>query len=160
MVLDSVLVVLTQYGLVGLFVASFLQSLVFFPGLVEAVIPVFLALKYNPYLVFAAASAGSIIGGFINYLMGFYGSRFVMKSYQKIMKTAEKWLNRWGPFSIFVSSFIPGFPFDIVAVGVGILKMNFRYFFVSMALGKLVKTAMIVFGFQAFVELGIYLGFI
>jgi membrane protein YqaA with SNARE-associated domain len=157
--LDTVFLILNEYGLVGLFAGSFIQSLVIFPGLVEALIPVFLALQYNPYLVFVAALAGSVLGGFVNYLLGSFGSKFVKKNHEKIMKKSEKWLNRWGPFSIFVTSFIPAFPFDIIAVAVGLLKMNFRQFFISMVLGKATKTALVVFGFQAFVELGAYFGF-
>lgn len=160
MVFETISLLLVQYGLVGLFSASFILSLIFFPGLVEAVIPVFLALKFNPLLVFLIATAGSVAGGFVNYLLGFFGSKLVKKKYGKKMKFAEKWLDRWGPFSVFVTSFVPGFPFDIIAIAVGIFRMNFRYFLLSMVLGKTLKSAVFVFGFGAFVSLGSYLGFI
>lgn len=159
MIFETISLLLVQYGLAGLFSASFILSLIFFPGLVEAVIPVFLALKFDPLLVFLFATAGSVAGGFVNYLLGFFGSRVIKKNYSKKMKHAEKWLNKWGPFSVFVTSFVPGFPFDIVAIAVGIFRMNFRYFMISMVLGKALKSAVFVFGFEAFISLASYLGF-
>ena len=151
---------LIEYGLIGLLGSSYVLSLLFFPGLVEALIPIFLGLGFNPFFIFAVASAGSIAGGATNYYFGFAGHKILGKFglTEDKFKREEKWLNKWGIYSTLILSFIPGFPFDVVAVFVGLLHMNFKSFFLWMALGKLLKFAIITFGVGAFLNLFPFFG--
>ncbi len=147
--------VLIQYGLLGLLGSSYLMSVVFFPGFVEGLIPLFVGLGFNPLLIFALASIGSIAGGATNYYLGFVGHKIVGKFglTEKKFKEAEGWLNKWGIYSILVLSFFPGFPFDLVAIFVGLLHMNFKSFFLWMTLGKILKYGIVTFGVEAFLNL-------
>lgn len=142
---------LVQYGLIGLLGGSYLMSLVIFPGVVEAMIPIFIGLGFNPFLVLVAASAGSVVGGATNYYLGFAGHRILGKfGYtESKFKKQEAWLDKWGIYSILILSFVPGFPFDFVAVLVGILRMDFKKFFIWMAIGKVLKYSLITFGTEA-----------
>ena len=146
---------LLAYGLIGLLTGSYLMSVVFFPGLVEALIPIFIGLGFNPVLVFLLASAGSVAGGATNYDLGAVGHRIINRIgiSEKKVKEAESWLARWGNYSILILSFLPGFPFDLVAVFVGFLRMDFRTFFIWMSLGKLLKFGIVTFGVEGFIRL-------
>ncbi len=151
---------LVQYGLIGLLGGSYLMSLVIFPGVVEAMVPIFIGLGFNPLLVLLAASVGSVAGGATNYYLGLVGHGLLGKfGYtEKKFKKQEAWLNKWGTYSILILSFVPGFPFDFVAVLVGILKMDFKKFFLWMALGKTLKYSAIVFGTEILLDAFPFLG--
>jgi len=157
MVFESILAIFMQYGLVGIFLSSFASSLIFFFGIVDALIPIYISIGFDPVSVFILVSIGSVLGGLINYLIGISSSKILVSQQKRAMKLAKGWLNRWGNFSIFITAFVPGFPFDFVAVFVGFIKMDFKLFFISMVLGKLIKYALIIgivtYGVEAFLTL-------
>jgi membrane protein YqaA with SNARE-associated domain len=146
---ETLMQLFLQYGLIGLGLQSFLSSLIFFPGYAELLIPVYIGLKLSPYQILLVVSVGSILGGVVNYYLGFLGARVILKK-KKEIKKAKVWLDKWGDLSVFVTSFLPGIPFDIVAVLVGFLKMDFKSFFISMSLGKIIKYVLIIFGIEVF----------
>jgi len=90
-----------------------------------------------------------------NYGLGLLGSKFI-KSRKEITEKAKKWLDMWGDLSVFITSFVPGFPFDVVAIAVGIFRMNFKVFMIAMSLGKILKHAIIIYGTGLFLK--IFLG--
>lgn len=146
MILDILTSIMIKYGLFGLFTQSFLSSLVFIPAFTELIIPVYLGLKFSPFLVLLAVSLGSILGGLVDYYMGFFGSKILFKK-RKEIKVAKEWLNKWGDLSVFLASFLP-IPFDFVAITVGFLRMDIKAFSIAMSIGKTLKYAAFVFGVE------------
>jgi len=122
------------------------------PGYTEWILPLYLGMKFDPFHVFIAATIGSTLGGFFNYGLGYIGSKFVGKR-DKIITQSKKWLDKWGDLSVFVTSLIPGIPFDIVAIAVGFLRMNIKIFSISMCLGKVLKHAILIFGINFLIEM-------
>ncbi|MCD6403396.1 MAG: VTT domain-containing protein [Candidatus Aenigmarchaeota archaeon] len=110
---------------------------------------------FDANMVFVLTSVGSILGALFNYGLGLAGSRFI-KNKKEIIKKSKKWLDKWGDLSVFITSFIPGFPFDVIAIAVGIFKMNIKDFVISMSLGKAIKYALLIYGTDFFLR--IFLG--
>lgn len=145
MVFEVVAGMLIKYGAAGLFLSSFLSALFFIPGFANFLIPFYLAVKFNPYLILFFITTGTIVGESVNYYFGLFGSKHLIKQKKEIRK-AEKWLNKWGELSIFIVSAIPFFPSDFVSVLVGFLRMDFKLFVVSIGLGKLFQFSLLIFG--------------
>jgi len=144
MIIESLLSITLQYGLIGLFLCSFLSALIFFPGIADYTLPFFVAMNFNPVLTFVSITSGSIMGASINYYLGFANSGLVAKN--KVKKASvKKWINRWGEKSMFMLSLLPlPIPFDVFTVAAGYLKMNFKKFFMSMFAGRVIKYACLI----------------
>ena len=134
---------LIHYGIMGLFLGSFVGSLIFFPAPLEIVTVVSVTAGYDPLQVAISMTFGSLLGALANYYMGYVGSKVMLK--EKDLRKIEQWINKWGDPVVFITSLLP-FPFDVVAVGVGILRMRVKDFVIASFLGKLLK-----FFFFAFV---------
>lgn len=141
MIIESLLSLTLQYGLIGLFLCSFLSALIFFPGIADYTLPFFIAMNFDPVLTFASITSGSMLGAVINYYLGFVNSGLVMKQKLKSV-SVKKWINRWGEKSMFVLSLLPlPIPFDVFTVAAGYLKMSFKKFVVSVFAGRVIKYA-------------------
>ena len=151
MVLQAIFALFIKYGFVGLFFSSLVSSLFFIPGYSTLLIPLYIALKFNPYLLLIILTAGSTIGQTIDYYIGFYSSERLLK-YKKEIKNATKWLNKWGDISLFIINLIPISPADFISVLVGFLRMNVKSFVISVALGKFFQYALLIFGVQMLVR--------
>ncbi len=101
------------------------------------------AALFSPFLVFLVSTAGGISGSAVNYFIGLKGlHRFVEKD-KKFEKKAEEKFEKWGPAILVVAPWIPFFgdPLTIVA---GSLKMPFKRFFITVTVGRAIKTAALV----------------
>ena len=151
MVFESIIALFQAYGLFGLFITSIISSLFFFPGLSPLLIP-FYSLQFPSWQIFIAITSGSIIGGFINYYIGFFGYeifyvRKIKKSHdwQRRMKSAKNWSNKWGKFSVLIANAIPFFPADFLNLFVGFFRQDIKLFLLGMSIGKAIQFAILVF---------------
>jgi membrane protein DedA with SNARE-associated domain len=94
---------------------------------------------FNPYYTFLLCILGSLFP--IEYVCGRFAARpLMMKALsfmrisEKKLETTDKWLEEHGPFSIFISTFIPFF-YSIASLAAGTLKMNAAEFFLSSTAG-------------------------
>lgn len=131
---------LTQYGLAGLFIASFLAATILPMGS-EVVLVVLIAGGQDPILSLIVATTGNVLGAVANYFMGFWGGRFSM---EKIFHTSEqaferatRRFKRYGPATL-LFAWVPviGDPLTVVA---GALKINFTLFLVLVTTGKALR---------------------
>jgi len=142
MIFDFLLPFLTQYGLITLFLGSFLSTFIFFPGFSELSTVLFLSQNFDPLLIFVSLALGSILGGFAGYYFGIFGADMILRN-EKGVKNVEKWIERWGNLSVFAASFFPiPFPFALFAILAGFLKMNTKSFFAAMIIGKSLRVAL------------------
>lgn len=145
--LESLHAILIQYGLLGLFLGSFLSSTVFFPIPIEPLILATIPFL-NLYLVVLVAAVGSTLGTCVNYGVGLLlGRKFVEKYVRKdkILK-AQKLMNKygWSGLLIILAIPIPGVPVDPITIFPGLAKMRFKEFFVVVFVGKLIKYSIFV----------------
>ena len=142
-----------EYGVIGLFLNSLLAATAL-PLPTEILTSALLIGGENIFLVAIALITGSIIGGLLNYFIGFGGSELfrkigrksnVEKPVEKHDKKHNKLLNRFGWGAIFFAAWIPVVG-DLMLISAGIKKMKFKKFLIVMISGKIVKTSVVVLG--------------
>lgn len=134
-----------KYGLVGLFFNGMFSS--FIPIPTEVTTTTLLLGGAKPFHVFIVLTAGSIIGGYIAYYLG-YNGRLIGKFRKSTPKYEKKSVNimskyGWGTI-IFFSPWIPIIG-DIVSIIAGTKKYNIIKYSIAMITGKAVKALAIVF---------------
>lgn len=130
----------TEFGYVGLFAASFLAATIL-PLSSEVVLGFLLLNSFNPAALVAVATCGNVLGSLTNYLIGFWGSAFLVNRVVKISGAeAEKARQRFKKYGVFSLLFawvpIVGDPLTFVA---GVLKVNLLIFFILVTFGKLMR---------------------
>ena len=145
-VIDLLISLVQHYGILGLFASALIGSTIFIPFSVEAAILVLIPTHANPYLLILVATAGALIGTWINYAIGFYASELAEKKIgpQNIEK-AKNFMNKWGWPGLFLIVFIPTpIPTDPVTIIPGITRMNFLEFTIVILLAKILRYAVLV----------------
>ena len=146
-----------EYGIIGLFLNSLLAATEL-PLPTEILTSALLIGGENIFLVAIALITGSVIGGILNYSIGFGGSKLfkkigrksnveehVERDIEKQEKKHHKLLNRFGWSAIFFAAWIPVVG-DLMLITAGVKKMKFRKFLIVMTSGKIVKTSVVVLG--------------
>jgi membrane protein YqaA with SNARE-associated domain len=146
-----------EYGIIGLFLNSLLSATAL-PLPTEILTSALLIGGESIFLVAIALVAGSIVGGVLNYSIGFGGSelfkkigrksnvkKHVEKPVEKQEKKHNKLLNRFGWGAIFFAAWIPVVG-DLMLISAGVKKMKFKKFLIVMISGKIVKTSIVVLG--------------
>jgi len=144
--------VFQDYGIIGLFLNSLLAATAI-PLPTEILTSALLIGGENAFLVGFVLALGSIIGGVLNYFIGFGGSKLFNKLKKKKNennveheKKGNKLLDKFGWGAIFFAAWIPVIG-DLILISAGAKKMKFRKFIAFMVTGKLVKTIAVVSGF-------------
>ncbi len=131
---------LTQYGLAGLFTASFLAATILPMGS-EVVLGLLIAGGQDPGLCLAAATSGNVLGAVVNYLMGFWGGRFAMEKIfstpAPVLDRAIRRFKRYGTAAL-LFAWVPVVG-DPLTVAAGVLKVNFTLFLVLVTTGKALR---------------------
>jgi len=142
---------------------SFLQYLVgsfgYFGVFTVAILEgIFLPIPVDPFLFFAAALgmnvhflvwvviAGSLLGGCLSYLGGYYLGKpvFYRLFGKKAFKKGEEYICRYGAFGVFLAALTP-IPYNITCWIVGIFRMNFATFFFSALLGRTPRILLVAY---------------
>jgi membrane protein YqaA with SNARE-associated domain len=131
---------LTEYGYAGLFLSSFLAATIL-PFSSEVVLSILLLNHLDPVLLVSVATFGNVLGAFVNYAIGFWGSLFIIRKVLRISERefikAKQRFNKYGVFSLFFA-WVPviGDPLTVVAE---VLKVRLLIFFLLVASGKLIR---------------------
>jgi len=135
-----------HYGLPGLFFSSFIGSTIFVPFSVEAAEAFLIAAKENPYLVILVASVGALMGTWVNYWIGYFGSGLVEKRVGAgNIKKAKDFMDKYGWPGLFLVIFIPTpIPVDPVTVFPGLARMGFAKFTVVVFVAKVLRYSVVV----------------
>lgn len=133
-------------GYFGLFAFSVLSNATIFlpiPGFVSAFIA---GSIWNPLIVGLVAGLGNAIGELVGYFLGFGGRGLVSKSDEgkyRLIKKLEKWFQKSGFLTIFISSALPIPFFDVVGIFAGTLNYPIYKFFLATALGRVIRNIII-----------------
>ena len=148
-----VLALTSGFGLFGLFVASIIaNATIFFPLLIEPL--VFILGGSTSGLLEAAVvglvmGAGAGIGEMTAYAIGLFGIKAIEiknKEFKLIIELKRR-IGSGGMIFIFLSALIP-FPFDFIGITAGLIKYDFKKFFLAALLGKALRyTIVAVAGF-------------
>jgi membrane protein YqaA with SNARE-associated domain len=131
---------LFEYGLWGLFLASFLAATVV-PFSSEAILTFLIANGTNVSSAVLVATAGNWLGGMSSFGIGYLGKWAWIEKYLRVKReTIEKWHDRLykrGAIFAFLC-WVPGVG-DIFAVGLGILRANIWITAIAMLAGKFLR---------------------
>ncbi|MHB1664634.1 MAG: DedA family protein [bacterium] len=107
--------------------------------------------KFNFYLVVLSATAGTLIGSSLLYLIGVKGGRIFLEKYGKYLliskkdiEKADKWFVKYGSFAVFIGIMLPviktyiGFP-------PGASLMNYKKFAIFVVAGSLIYNTAVVY---------------
>ena len=140
-----------DYGIIGLFLNSLLSATAI-PLPTEILTSALLIGGENVFLVGFVLGLGSIIGGVLNYFIGFGGNKLVnkLRKNKNRKEVSEKkgnnLLDKFGWGAIFFASWLPVIG-DFILISAGAKKMKFTKFMAFMVSGKMVKTIAVVSGF-------------
>jgi len=138
-----------EYGVIGLFLNSLLSATAI-PIPTEILTSALLIGGENIFIVSLALIIGSVIGGILNYFIGFGGTKLFKKikketDIERNEKKHNKILDKFGWSAIFFAAWIPVIG-DLILISAGIKKMKFVKFSIFMVSGKIVKTIIVVVG--------------
>jgi membrane protein YqaA with SNARE-associated domain len=125
---------LIHLGALGLFAVSFVDSSVVplpLPGSTDLLLLFLTAHKGNPWLLGAAAIAGSILGGYLTWGTGKKGGEAALHKYisERRLKTISKWVERHSILAVFLPAMLPPpvplTPFLLSAGALGVSRNKF-----------------------------------
>ena len=146
----SVLSPLKATGYVTMFLV-----LCFFPVSDYVLIPFYGYLSslgyFNVYLTLMVVVGSMMFIAEIEYFGGRFAGRAILLkalSYfrikEKDIEVADRWLARHGPFSIFMSTFVPYFR-NVTSLAAGTLEMNAGYYAISNLVGYLLRALFLLY---------------
>ncbi len=131
---------LTEWGLFGLFISSFLSATVI-PFSSEFVLSFMILNGFDIYLTILIATIGNWWGGLSSYLIGRLGKWTIIEKYFGVDKnkvfTFKLKVDRWGSVLAFFS-WLPIIG-DVIAVSLGFFRTNFILVSIWMLLGKILR---------------------
>lgn len=126
-----------RYGYIGVLIANVLASatiLIPAPGWAATIAA---GSILSPPLVALAASVGTAIGECSSYLLGYFGRSAILKNKTTVYLKAERWVKKYGIYTVPVLSFLPLLPFDIIGIASGALGLPFWKFIIAVWIGRL-----------------------
>lgn len=131
---------LTEWGLFGLFISSFLSATVV-PFSSEFVLSFMILNGFDIYLTILIATIGNWLGGLSSYLIGRLGKWTIIEKYFGVDKNNvfnfKLKVDRWGSVLAFFS-WLPIIG-DVIAVSLGFFRTNFILVSIWMLLGKILR---------------------
>ena len=138
---------LTQYGYLGMLVAAFIAGS-FLPFSSEAVMVGLMAAKLDPMMLTVYATVGNVLGSYFNYWVGSQGKVVWIEKYLHVKKKdldkAQCLLEGKGAWMGFFA-FLPILG-TAIAIVLGLMRANITISFVSIAIGKLLRYVLIMYG--------------
>ncbi len=148
--MDAIVDFLLGYGYWGMFIAAFLAGSIF-PLSSETIILGLWAAGLDPWLLIIYGSLGNILGSMLNYGIGRLGKLEWLERWFHVDETsihkAEKFMGGRGALMGFFC-FIPVIG-DAISVVLGLTRANIFISVCSIALGKLFRYWLLLFGANA-----------
>ncbi len=143
---ESIIGFVVRYELFGLFITSLIGSTIFVPFTTEILFPVLIKSGLGIYHIIIVAALGAMVGTWINYGLGFLGSKFIEKRVDHTgIEHAKRFMNRYGWAGLLFILALPfPIPVDVITIVPGISRMNFIEFSIVVFLGKIIKFAVFV----------------
>lgn len=135
-----------ELGYAGLFFASFLAATIV-PFSSDAVVVSMVAGGYDPFWSITIATIGNTLGGLSSYGLGWIGKWDWIEKYLRIKKEKlEKMQVRISKYTG-LAAFLTWLPIvgDVIAVALGLLKINVYKVTIFMTAGKLARYIVIVY---------------
>ena len=127
-----------KYGYFGIFIISLVSSLNPFVPIPYFVLLFTFGPVLNPFLLAIVAALGASIGKTLSYVIGLGGKEILEKRFNKQIKKLKKSFEKYKPeVWVFLIGLTPIID-DPVIILCGIIKYDFKKFFIALFLGKLI----------------------
>ncbi len=103
------------------------------------------ATEWNPLLVALSASIGATIGELSGYYAGYLGRKIAVVHNATGYIRVERWIQRYGAWTIFFLAFQPVLPFDVGGVIAGAARMPLQKFLPALWGGRFPKYVVFVY---------------
>jgi len=146
---DWAIQILEEFGMIGLFIFSFTESL-FHPIPVDPILIAMEALgKWSTSSIFFWATIGSVLGGLLAHYAGAtLGKNIFLKVFsEKKFEAGKKFMEKWGVWSVIFVAITP-LPFKVIAWMAGILHMNRFTFFIAETIGRAGRFILVLWLFE------------
>lgn len=140
----AILDVFIFYGMVGLFIVSFLSSIIPIPT--EAVVFGLLGAGGNPGIILLLLTSGSILGAFLGYFIGKYGLTKLIHSSKNKEKQEQthRYFLKYSAFLLLISPWIP-IVCNLAPMVAGIQSYDLKRFLIIISIGNIFKCFAIVY---------------
>jgi len=128
------------FGYLGIFIVEAIANATLFFPIPGAIFTMASGLFLNPIMVGIYAGLGAAVGELTGYLVGFGGGVLIEDKVE--FKSMRRVYAKYGLWTIYIFSAIP-FPFDIIGIICGVLRVRPLVFFVLTALGKITSRVML-----------------
>lgn len=126
------------YGLGGIAVVAALESIIL-PVPVAVLIAPTTAFGVDPLMAALVATAGSVAGAAVAYLLGKkLGRPVAERLFKDKLSAADEWFLRYGAWAVFAAAFTP-IPFKIFTWGGGIARMEPKAFLLASFVGRFLQ---------------------
>ncbi|AJQ28693.1 YqaA family protein [Pelosinus fermentans] len=135
--MEQLIVFFQNFGVVGLFIISFIES-IFSPILPDLLlIPMALSVPEKAIYYSIIATVGSVLGGIIGYFIGNKYGIIAVKKYvpNKYVEKISGWLEQYGGWAIFLAALAP-IPYKFVSISSGVFRINMVVFLIASVFGR------------------------
>jgi membrane protein YqaA with SNARE-associated domain len=154
---NSLIHLLLSFGIIGVLLVSVVDSSFVplpVPGITDIMIVVLAAQRANPFLLVAAATLGSFLGGYFSYKVGQSGGMAFLEKHvpARIFKTVCTWMEKHAILSVALPAILPPpMPLSPFVLAAGALRMSRKKFLTTFTASRLLRHAVAAW-------LGIYYG--
>ena len=134
---------LNNLGYFGIFLANLIGSATVLLPLPSLVATLAGGVLLNPFLSGVVSALGSSIGEMTAYFAG-KGGKGLVNSNKNVQKF-ERWMAKYGLWTIFVLAAIPNPVFDAAGIVAGATGISIKKFFVIVFAGKLIKFLIVAY---------------
>ncbi len=134
-----------SWGYFGVFVVSVVGSASIILPLPSFAVIFFAGVFLNPFLVGIFSAFGSTVGEMFSYGIGLGGNRLV-KRYRKKLEKGKKWMYEQNGFLLVLVFSATPLPDDVVGITCGVLKYDWRKFFLACFIGKVALHTFLALG--------------
>jgi membrane protein YqaA with SNARE-associated domain len=135
---------LQALGYPGIFLVSLLSNATIILPVPGVLFTSLMGAVFNPIFVALAAATGATLGELSGYLAGFSGQAVVERTLAN--QRIERWMLKYGHWTILLLAFVPNPLFDIGGMVAGAIKMPIWRFLIFCWVGKLGKMLLFAFG--------------
>ena len=131
---------INTFGYLGIFIVEAIANATLFFPIPGAIFTMASGLFLNPIIVGIYAGLGAAVGELTGYLIGFGGGVLIKDKIE--FKSMRRVYAKYGLWTVYIFSAIP-FPFDVIGIICGVLRVRPLVFFVLTALGKITSRVML-----------------
>jgi len=145
--IQGILAYFGNVGYIGIFIISFIGSiLIFIP---VPYFPILITSAFNknldPNLIALSATLGALLAKSIIFIASYYGRNLLSNKTKSKIMPLQNFLSKYGGLAAFIAALLP-IPDDLVYIPLGIAKYSIKKFVIFTFFGKLLYGLAVVWG--------------